>query len=736
MNKEELIIKLRDPKYYLENFCKVKGKTPGLVPFILNEAQKDLFNTLKRSFRVIILKARQLGFCLEEHTRVLLSTLEWIELKDVKIGDRIISVEEKSSGPRKQKKMKTSIVEKKFSFKSTGIKITLDTGVSIIATKEHKLLSKKWECSTEHYWKKVKDFKIGDSIRYITKTWGDPSYEDGWFSGIIDGEGSMSKPSRSGVQLCVAQVDGDVFNRMLKYVKDNNLTYRIEKDDRASMDSSKLGNKIVYKIVINKMNELFELIGKTRPSRFISREWWNGKALPNDGWAKIVSIEEVGECNMIDLQTSEHTYIAEGIVSHNSTAVTGYFYHNTITVPGTTTALIGYNSDLTSELLDKIKTFHRTTPEEIRPTIHYNSKYEISFPNLESKIIVLPSTENVGRGYTLTNALCTELAFWDKAEEKITALEASVPTSGHLVIESTPNGMGNSYHRRWMSDNDYAKKEYGWWWGYSEQEIEEIRKRMNNPMKFAQEYGLEFLASGRSVFDQVMIKRLRKNQLSQGDMFKTLRGADSVVIKSDDLIEYSQPVPGGQYVFGVDVSEGVDGGDYASCTCFDRSTGEEVAFYRGYIAPDTYGKMLNRWGRKYNNALMVVEVNNHGLTTLTILKQLMYPCLYFRPSKFETMGMNYSDKMGWRTTTLTRPLLIDDFIQALRDGDLLIHSKYILDEMTTFIYDNSNNAIAQEGFHDDCIFGAALATQGFKVMYHGKLEQLDYKKILPGNFSY
>ena len=133
---------------------------------------------------------------------------------------------------------------------------------------------------------------------------------------------------------------------------------------------------------------------------------------------------------------------------------------------------------------------------------------------------------------------------------------------------------------------------------------------------------------------------------------------------------------------------------------------------------------------------MVVEVNNHGLTTLTILKQLMYPSLYFRPSKFETVGTAYSDKIGWRTTTMTRPLLIDDYIQALRDGDLLIHSKQTLDEMTTFIYDNSNNAIAQDGFHDDCIFGAALAAQGFKVMFHGKLEQLDYKKILPNNFSY
>ena len=79
-----------------------------------------------------------------------------------------------------------------------------------------------------------------------------------------------------------------------------------------------------------------------------------------------------------------------------STAVTGYLYHKTITTSGVTSALVGYNNDLTAELLDKIKTFYRTTPDALKPTIHYNTKFEISFPKVDSKILVLPSTENVG----------------------------------------------------------------------------------------------------------------------------------------------------------------------------------------------------------------------------------------------------------------------------------------------------------------------------------------------------
>ena len=193
--------------------------------------------------------------------------------------------------------------------------------------------------------------KIGTSIRSITNTWSEQTYEDGWFSGIIDGEGSLSKKSRTGASLTISQVEGDVWNRINKYVKDNNINFRIEWDKRDPGVSSKFGSKPVGKIVISNMSDIFRVIGKVRPSRMNDRKWWVDKKLPNGGWTKIISIESLGKREMIDIQTSTKTFIANGLVSHNSSAVTGYLYHKTITTPGTNSALIGYNSDLTSELL-------------------------------------------------------------------------------------------------------------------------------------------------------------------------------------------------------------------------------------------------------------------------------------------------------------------------------------------------------------------------------------------------
>lgn len=420
-----------------------------------------------------------------------------------------------------------------------------------------------------------------------------------------------------------------------------------------------------------------------------------------------------------------------------STAMIGYFYHDTITNPGTTTAIIGYNSDLTSELLDKVKTFYRTTPSSLRPTIQYNSKYEISFPRLDSKILVLPSTVNVGRGYTLSNVLATELSAWENAEDKMMTLEASVPISGKLVIESTPAGVGNLYHRMWMSDNnDYIKKEYGWHWGYTKEEIETIERRMNNPTRFAQEFGLEFLASGRPVFDPYMLREQRKNIWKLGEEHKQ-DGVIHKVKEVDHLRIYKEPAANKMYCAGIDTSEGVEGGDYSVVIIWDRSTGEEVAMFRGLIPPDRLADKLYDWGMKYNKALLVVEINNHGLTTLTCLKQKIYPSLYFRPKKIDSLGVASSDKFGWKTTKVTRPLLIDEFAQACRDGEVTIHSKELIDEMTVFVYDDSGNMVPQSrSFYDDCIFAAGIAWQGFKLLPRTKLQQIDYQNHLPTSFAY
>jgi len=424
-----------------------------------------------------------------------------------------------------------------------------------------------------------------------------------------------------------------------------------------------------------------------------------------------------------------------------STGVAGYFYVDTITTPGITTALVGYNAEMVTELFDKIKTFYKTTPTQMRPEIQYDTKTQISFPRMHSKIMVLPCTKDVGRGYTLHRVLLTELSSWDDAETKFMGLLESIPESGKLVIESTPRGMGNLYHRLWATkNNDYKKKRYDWWWGYTKEQMDKKRKEIGE-LAFAQEYGNDFLASGRSVFDRGTIKMHRRNILKVGDENRELVIDDYIspkqtVREDGHWIIYRDVHLDGIYVIGSDVSEGVEGGDYSAAIIWDRRTGEEVALFHGLLPPDELAKELNRMGRLYNNALMVVEINNQGILTVTKLRDMAYPTPYFRPAKFETMGTSLSDRLGWKTNRATRPILIGDFYEALRQNALIIHSEILINEMSTFTYDENGNMISEKGMHDDCLFAAGIGFQGFKVISPNELTQIDYKKYLPKSFSY
>ena len=72
----------------LEHLYYIMTKEGTKELFTLNTAQRDFFdNYLNKGYKkLIILKSRQLGFCLDPNTRVLTADLEWVKIKDIPIG--------------------------------------------------------------------------------------------------------------------------------------------------------------------------------------------------------------------------------------------------------------------------------------------------------------------------------------------------------------------------------------------------------------------------------------------------------------------------------------------------------------------------------------------------------------------------------------------------------------------------------------------------------------------------
>jgi phage FluMu gp28-like protein len=122
----------------------------------------------------------------------------------------------------------------------------------------------------------------------------------------------------------------------------------------------------------------------------------------------------------------------------------------------------------------------------------------------KSRIIALPSRPETVRGYS-ANVILTEFAFHDDPTAIWRALFPSIsnPLRGgpkRLRVISTPNGPGDKFHELWTkTDERYVKHRVTIHDAVARGltlDVEELRKGLNDPDGWAQEYECEFLDSG------------------------------------------------------------------------------------------------------------------------------------------------------------------------------------------------------------------------------------------------
>ena len=181
------------------------------------------------------------------------------------------------------------------------------------------------------------------------------------------------------------------------------------------------------------------------------------------------------------------------------------------------------------------------------------------------------------------------------------------------------------------------------------------------------------------------------------------------------LSVWQLPQARARYVIGADVAEGLARGDYSAAHVIDAKSGQIVAHWHGHVDPDKFGEdILYALGFFYNEALIGVESNNHGLTTLTSLHKANYINLY-RQRQLNTRHSEPGEKLGWRTTTLSKPLAIDELNANLRDGALDLKCEYTIAELKTFVRDD--NGATHGSPHDDRVMSLAIANQMLKYVW-------------------
>jgi hypothetical protein len=270
---------------------------------------------------------------------------------------------------------------------------------------------------------------------------------------------------------------------------------------------------------------------------------------------------------------------------------------------------------------------------------------------------------------------------------------------------------------------------------------EKRKEFRSEPDKFYQEYPKDdmeaFLASGRPVFDiRKLIKmeelaRLEQNAPTFG-IVKLIPNSETGIPKYgfervprlSDIDEptplkvWELPVKGIKYTIGVDVADGLEKGtgekdqtDFSVVDVMRTDTLKTVARYRAHIDPDQLGEVVYDLGTYYNFALVGVEVNNHGISTVQTLRNKFYRNLYQRETSEDEQFQERTTRMGWLTNKKTKPVAINELVKAIREGDIIDYDVVFIREAMTYVRDDNGKTSAQENMFDDCIMAKAINLQ-------------------------
>ena len=465
-----------------------------------------------------------------------------------------------------------------------------------------------------------------------------------------------------------------------------------------------------------------------------------------------------------------------------STLTEALIFHRTATKANVNSLIIAHKDDATTNLFNMSKLFYSELPPLMRPARRASNAREIIFDSparqedikgLNSRIkCATAGGDGVGRSDTFSNVHISEFAFWpgDKMST-LNALMQSVPsTPGTMVIiESTANGF-DDFKRLWdaavAGDNDFIPVFFPWFElseyskpydGFTLTEAEKsLMKRYNLTLDqltwrrwciknncggdldlFRQEYPASpeeaFIATGACVFDtETVIKRIeelnKNSEYHPGEFGYQYDGNTVTCAHWEDkergcIRIFKQPEPKKPYAIGGDTAG--EGSDYFTAHVIDNTAGEQVAVLRSdSMDEDEYTRQIYCLGMYYNNALVGVEAN---FSTFPIreLSRLGYHKQYVRETP-DTFTGAIKKAFGFKTTAATRPVIIANLVQIVRDEIYLINDIQTLREMLSFVKIKGKPQ-AEEGEHDDLVMGLAI-TYGIRGQQRMTLEAEKKKK--------
>jgi hypothetical protein len=407
-----------------------------------------------------------------------------------------------------------------------------------------------------------------------------------------------------------------------------------------------------------------------------------------------------------------------------TTYVAARFFIHTITQPGTLTVQVAHTQESAEEIFRIVHRFWENLPEAMQRGALARSRAnvrQIAFPHLDSEYRVATAADpNAGRGMTIHNLHCSEVARWPRdGEETLASLRAAVPDHGEIVLESTPNGAGGIFYDEWQKarETGYQQHFFPWWFEASyRQESGRIPSLTSEEEELVKLAGLDESQIAWRRLNRAQLRGLAVQEFAEdpvscfrasGECVFDLEAIDRAVAECGDLLEsrdngrlmiWFPPQNGKRYLVGVDPAGGGSEGDYSCAQVIERRSGMQCAELRGHFPLREFAGQLIALGKSYNQALLAVERNNHGYGVLAHLQSLGYTNIY-----------KDDGQEGWLTSAVTRPVMIENLSAALTVEPTLFRSPHLLNEFRTFVRQADGSSAAAPGSHDDCVMAMAIA---------------------------
>jgi hypothetical protein len=273
-------------------------------------------------------------FCLHWKTMILTSDLRWIRISELQPGDRVIGVDEgrlsrSDVAPQghQQRKLRDAEVVAVRKVHKPALRLQFEDGSDVVCSLDHRWLYQESGAGGNAHWRMASTLKVGSRIRHLVDPWPEEtSWKAGYLAGVFDGEGCVlrSNGGRSGSAVLFTQKPGVVLDTTLQYLKDlgftpvpyNAVAFNPQADQPQQWQ-------------IRGTAECIRFLGQIAPFRLAAKSKlvWEGVSLrggisPNGRsmgvrYKTIVEIEYLPEQELIDIETTTHTFIANGLISHN-----------------------------------------------------------------------------------------------------------------------------------------------------------------------------------------------------------------------------------------------------------------------------------------------------------------------------------------------------------------------------------------------------------------------------------